>query len=130
MNAARRRLRLWWALALMGSLCLGATPGDIGGCGAAVRDLDGPAFFATKKVTDCEACRECGIVSRMCRTACDGEPPEVREFPQGCFPLTHDGVVCLRALMNAACDEYQSFMDDGNPQVPTECNFCSPEAMP
>jgi hypothetical protein len=42
-------------------------------------------------------------------------------------PLVHDGEVCLRALDDAACEDYLEYMSDVAPTVPTECNFCPAE---
>jgi hypothetical protein len=50
--------------------------------------------------------------------------PVPSEFPKGCFPLVHDGEVCLRALSYSTCDEYVEYLDDRVPRIPTECNFC------
>jgi hypothetical protein len=32
--------------------------------------------------------------------------------------------VCLRALLDASCDDYGDFVRDAAPDVPSECNFC------
>ncbi len=134
MSRALPRRRRWLLLSLVtGMLALlasAATPGDIGGCGTPVADLDPPVFFDTKKSVDCEACRECSISSQSCRVACDEKPAAIRSFPEGCFPLTHDGVVCLRALLHASCSDYERYMSDDAPETPTECNFCPEEAKP
>jgi hypothetical protein len=45
-------------------------------------------------------------------------------FPEGCLPLVHDGEVCLRALLYATCAEYEAYVDDARPKVPSECDFC------
>lgn len=111
-------------LALGAALCLAPTPGDIGGCGQAAQDLDPPAFFLSLQSVQCDRCQECGIRTRACDAACSGaEVPT--EFPEGCFPLVHDGTVCLRAMIQASCDDHREFAAEP-PQVPSECNFCPP----
>jgi hypothetical protein len=45
-------------------------------------------------------------------------------FDPDCFPLVHDGEVCLNALRAASCNDYANYVDDLAPTVPTECNFC------
>ena len=114
------------AVAVFAAFCAAPTPGDVGGCGQAPQDLDPPVFFATKKAIDCERCTECGLASDRCEEACDETADIERSFPVGCFPLVHDGEVCLRALLQAPCSDYRSFIDDEAPQTPSECNFCPP----
>ncbi len=121
--AARR-----WLLLLVALACLAPTPGDVGGCGQAVEDLDSEAFFAAKAEVDCDACRECGLVSERCTEACYGEPDE--RFPERCFPLLHDGRVCLRALQHSSCEDYERYVADVAPTTPTECDFCPLEEAP
>lgn len=122
--------RSWPAKVVLGALallfCAAPTPGDIGGCGQAPDLLDAPRFFATKKQVDCSRCEECGLVSNACDEACNGKPPSEDAFPDECVPLVHDGEVCLRALRHASCDDYETYMDDAVPAVPSECNFCPP----
>jgi hypothetical protein len=114
------------AVALVSVLFLAApVPGDVGGCGKAARSLDAPAFFEAKRALDCSRCRECDLVSKICEDACSAEPLAA-ELPRGCDPLEHDGDVCLRALADASCDEYETFVRDAAPEAPTECNFCPP----
>jgi len=109
-------------LAALAVCCLAPTPGDIGGCGQTARDLDPEVFFESKQSIECRRCEECSIRTRACETACDNGPvPE--QFPEGCYPLVHDGTVCLRALTQNACEEHQKVMADP-PLVPSECNFC------
>lgn len=105
------------------------TAGDIGSCGQDPDALDPEKFFAFKEAVDCRACSECGITTEACARACDPALDE-RAFPEGCFPLVHDGEVCLNALAAAGCDDYASFMSDSAPTVPTECNFCPVEGAP
>jgi hypothetical protein len=111
-------------LALVALLfCAGPVPGDVGGCGKAPRSLDAAEFFDEKRALDCARCRECDVASEYCEATCapDAERPEL---PRGCDPLQHDGDVCLRALLDASCDEYEAFLRDEAPETPTECNFC------
>jgi hypothetical protein len=111
-------------------LCLAApTAGDIGGCGKAVEELDATKFFTEKRFVDCNKCLACSIASAACQRACSDEPVE-SSFPEGCFPLAHDGEVCLNALRDADCDEYLRYVDDVAPEAPTECNFCPPDGRP
>ena len=107
-------------------LCTAPTPGDVGGCGQPPRDLDPEAFFRNQRRIDCERCRQCGLLTERCTQACDRERPLPTEFPEGCYPLVHDGEVCLRALDAASCSDYAEFMRDAAPSVPSECNFCPP----
>jgi hypothetical protein len=108
--------------------CTAPTPGDVGGCGQKPDNLDPPTFFATKKAIDCSRCQECGIVTQTCIDACDGDVGWDTEFPEGCFPLVHDGEVCLRALQYASCGDYEGYVVDANPSTPSECNFCPPRS--
>lgn len=110
--------------------CAAPTPGDVGGCGQEAVDLDPGVFFASKQAIDCDRCRECGFASDLCLEACDESTPIPRDFPEGCFPLVHDGEVCLRALIHASCGEYERYVRDGAPETPSECNFCPLEEAP
>ena len=122
-GSARQRSRAAPLLAAVGALiCLAPTPGDIGGCGQAAQDLDPETFFLSKQTIECDRCRECRIRTPACEAACSGEPVPT-EFPEGCFPLVHDGTVCLRALTRASCDDHRAFSGEP-PSVPSECNFC------
>lgn len=119
----RRRSRVLPLIAALAALvCLAPTPGDIGGCGRAAEDLDPATFFLSKQTIECDRCRECRIRTPACELACSGAP-SATEFPEGCFPLVHDGTVCLRALTRASCDDHREFAGDP-PSVPSECNFC------
>lgn len=100
------------------------TPGDIGGCGQPAQELDPRIFYASKADVDCNRCRKCNLAFKSCDNACDPSIAVPASFPTGCYPLVHDGEVCLRALVNASCDDYLRFMDDQQPSAPTECNFC------
>ncbi len=111
----------WRLLVLF--FCLAApTAGDIGSCGQTAADLDGPAFFAEKRAIDCRQCNKCNFSSKACIQACNGKGKA--QFDDNCFPLVHDGEVCLHALSAARCKEYAAYIDDAAPSVPTECNFC------
>jgi hypothetical protein len=103
-------------------LCLAPTPGDVGGCGQSAELLGARQFFHKKREVDCSACDACGIHNRTCSTVCTDPIPS--RFPRGCFPLVHDGQVCLRALSYSSCDEYRSYLDDAAPRMPSECDFC------
>lgn len=121
-----RGLALRLAVALVSLLFLAApVPGDVGGCGQAAKSLDPAAFFQTKRALDCTRCAECGLKSRICDDACSAEPARAM-LPRGCDPLEHDGDVCIRALVDASCEEYETFVRDADPEAPTECNFCPP----
>jgi len=116
----RRRHGL--AVVLFVFLGMAPTVGDIGSCGQAADDLDAPTFFDLKARTDCQRCRECGLTGKLCTNACM-DPPQTF-FLTGCHPLVHDGEVCLRVLLHASCDDYASYMNDGAPTAPSECQFC------
>lgn len=99
------------------------TPGDIGACGQTARDLDPRAFFASKQALECSRCGECGLATPACEQACTA--PSVEQFPLGCYPLVHDGTVCLRALTRASCSDFSRVVAEPG-SVPGECNFCPP----
>lgn len=101
------------------------TAGDIGSCGQAPDELDPVKFFSAKELKDCEKCHLCGITTQACVLACEPYLDQ-SDFPRHCYPLVHDGEVCLHALDTASCDEYRQFMNDLTPTIPTECNFCPP----
>ena len=101
---------------------IGATVGDIGSCGQATDELDPRTFFDIKAGLDCDRCAECGLRTNACDRAC--KEPAATTFPKGCRPLVHDGEVCLRALIHAACSDYESYVDDTAPTAPSECQFC------
>jgi hypothetical protein len=100
------------------------TAGDIGSCSQTASDLDAQKFFDAKQNLDCDRCLKCGIVSNACTTACG--PTLQQAFPPHCYPVVHDGEVCLDALEVASCTDYQSYMADEDATIPTECNFCPP----
>jgi hypothetical protein len=126
MSIKPRRYELLLLGAWLLVFVMAPTPGDIGGCGQEAQLLDAPAFFSNKRAIDCDKCRSCAFVYDTCKEACDTSPPLPQAFPLGCFPLVHDGEVCLRALHNASCKDYGSYMtDDPNSRsTPSECNFC------
>ena len=109
------------------AFCAAPVPGDVGGCSQRAEELDGPTFFAIKASIDCEKCDSCSIDSESCARACAGEVDAA--LPRGCVALVHDGEVCLRALLDASCGDYASFVRDEAPTAPTECNFC-PRSQP
>ena len=118
-------------LAMLVLLLLVAAPtaGDIGSCGQPIADLDAVKFFSEKQAIDCAHCRRCGFVSASCESSC-GPELLVDAFDGDCFPVVHDGEVCLNALRAADCAEYAAYVADESPTVPTECNFCPPERKP
>ena len=111
-------------------LCTAPTPGDVGGCGQPAQDLDADAFFQQKRRIDCRHCEDCGFSTETCEQACADEELTTDGFPAGCYPLVHDGEVCLRALDDASCSEYRTYVDDDSSRVPSECNFCPPREEP
>ncbi len=103
--------------------CLAApVAGDIGSCGQPIADLDPDLFFAEKHRVDCDKCNACNFDTKLCTQACNGKGR--RSFDDGCFPLAHDGDVCLNALRAAGCSEYASYVADAGATAPSECNFC------
>jgi len=132
MRVTRRSLGAAMALSL---LAMAPTPGDIGGCGQPVEDLDPELFYRTLEAGDCAACRRCGFGTKSCELACATEKGLSPKFAEGCAPLAHDGEVCLRRLQNESCDDYRPYMADGDDGQaielasrprPTECQFCPP----
>lgn len=101
------------------------TVGDIGSCGQPPDEMDPGKFFQAKETIDCQKCDECAIDTTACELACT-PGLEVDDFPRDCRPLVHDGEVCLNALAAAGCGDYKLYMSDGQPTIPTECNFCPP----
>ncbi len=120
---APRRVELAALITVLVTLVAAPTPGDIGGCGQKAESLDPGVFFASKAVLDCQRCQDCDLAFQSCSKACN-ESDLPATFPDNCYPLVHDGEVCLRALNNASCDDYLGYMDDSNPSAPSECNFC------
>jgi hypothetical protein len=123
-GAAVRRSELAFAAVL--ALVFGAAPtvGDIGSCGQQATPLDETTFAAQRKALDCRRCTQCGLTTQTCIAACDPTKPGDVAWPSTCFPLEHDGVVCIDALEAASCSDYASFVADVAPTVPTECDFC------
>jgi hypothetical protein len=119
-NRDRRRHALTMALAVV--LGMGPTVGDIGSCGQQADDLDAVTFFDIKAGVDCTRCGECGLRGPRCTRACK-DPPDTT-FPAGCRPVVHDGEVCLRALIHASCNDYESYVSETAPTAPGECQFC------
>lgn len=103
------------------------TAGDIGSCGQAEDELEPARFFGAKQEVDCQRCADCELTSDACGKACS-PGLLIREFPPGCVPLEHDGVVCIDALAAAGCGDYRRYMADDASTIPTECNFCPPQA--
>ncbi len=104
------------------------TAGDIGSCGQEIEDLDPGRFFEAKADVDCRRCDECQLTTQACERACAATPGA--ELPDGCYPLVHDGEVCLNALEAASCADYAVYVADSGGSVPTECNFCPPREAP
>ncbi len=125
----RRRIEILHLVAVLLLVVAAPTVGDIGSCGAKPTDLDVPAFFKKKAALDCARCRECGITNFTCARACDPTLTPT-SFPEGCFPIAHDGEVCLHALEATDCQEYELFVSDQGATIPTECNFCPIEGAP
>lgn len=110
-------------LAVVALLFLAApTAGDIGSCNQSADDLDPNKFFVAKQQVDCQRCTDCQLVTNACMRACG--PPMGGTFPPLCYPVEHDGEVCLDALQVASCSDYQSYVSDQGATVPTECDFC------
>ncbi len=129
MKSVRRlaTVRLLFVVGL-GVLCAAPTPGDIGGCGQHPDGLDAPTFFERKRELDCKRCGDCGFHTEFCGDAC-AAAGELPDFPTGCFPLVHDGEVCLNAIDSASCSEYEDYSKDVGRLSPSECQFC-PEVAP
>ena len=124
MSRAARPFAVAATCALALALGTGATPGDVGGCGARASDLDVALFAKQRKDVDCARCRDCGLSTARCGRACDAAAASDVALPATCHPLAHDGDVCIRALRVASCDDYASYVDDDAPSSPTECDFC------
>lgn len=111
------------------AFCAAPTPGDIGGCGQEPQELDPETFFWSLQQRQCERCLDCELSTRACERACSDSLLQ-REFPEDCVPLVHDGEVCLRAMKESSCGDYEEYMSDSSPSVPTECDFCPTEGSP
>ena len=108
------------------AMLFGAAPtvGDVGSCGEQAAPLDQGTFAAQRKALDCQKCKQCGVTTKACTNACNPDAPSSVGWPNTCYPLQHDGIVCLDALQSAGCDAYASYVSDVAPTVPTECDFC------
>lgn len=107
------------------------TAGDIGSCGQEPAELDPQKFFLEKLAIDCRQCQSCELQTVTCQRACTNtEDLGELDFEENCFPLVHDGEVCLNALRAAGCDEYAAYVDDEAPEAPTECSFCPLDQRP
>jgi hypothetical protein len=102
----------------------GPTVGDIGACGRTATALDVATFSAQRKAVDCHRCTACGVMTQTCARACNTGVPSDVFIPSTCFPLAHDGEVCLDALEAASCSAYVGFVSDTAPTAPAECEFC------
>ena len=135
MNVTSWRVRLavmgrWlrpWGLAFM---VMAPVAGDIGSCGQEALELDPAVFFWEKLGIDCARCLECELQTESCLQACEKPYDPNATFDPDCFPLVHDGEVCLNRLYSASCDEYAQYMNDAAPASPTECNFCPLDLKP
>jgi hypothetical protein len=65
-------------------------------------------------------------MTETCKRACGAAMGGT--FPTLCYPLVHDGEVCLDALEAASCSTYASYVADVGATVPTECDFCPAQA--
>ncbi|HEY1695599.1 MAG TPA: hypothetical protein VGG39_25705 [Polyangiaceae bacterium] len=133
MRAPTRRVRTRdLALVAFFALVFGAGPtvGDVGSCGDQATALAESTFAAQRKAMDCQRCTQCGITTQTCTNACNPSKPSDVAWPSTCYPLEHDGIVCLDALQAASCSTYASFVSDVDPAIPSECDFCHviPEA--
>ena len=115
-------MRRAWKLVFVVFALAAPTAGDLGSCGQPVQELDPAIFFAVKGSIDCTKCLGCGFATKRCEEACYGTPSTA--FEPNCYPLVHDGEVCLNALRAAGCAEYEAYVDDAAATTPTECNFC------
>ncbi|MCA9618646.1 MAG: hypothetical protein KC731_06485 [Myxococcales bacterium] len=124
---ASSRLRAGLAAVAL-TLLAAPTVGDIGSCGQPIAELDPVKFFTEKAFIDCSQCERCGLATAACESACSGVAPDA--FVEDCYPLVHDGEVCLNALRAATCGAYEGYVADQAPTIATECNFCPIAAPP
>ena len=122
MTPRRRELVTVAVLALV--FGAGPTVGDVGSCGESATALDIESFEAERKGLDYQRCTQCNLTTTACVDACDPSKPSPVSIPSTCYPLEHDGQVCLDALQAASCSAYASFVSDVAPTVPSECDFC------
>ncbi len=113
--------------AVLALLAMAPSVGNIGSCGQEAELLDAEKFFRAKATIDCNQCTECGFVTPICEDACSGGPVPDEFFVQ-CFPLVHDGEVCLDVLRASTCGDYEGFTAEEGATIPTECNFCPIDA--
>lgn len=116
--------KMTFVVAVLGALTMAPTAGDVGGCGHEATLLDPAIFGAARKEEDCERCKECGVETTRCKSACNPSAAPDIVLPPTCRPLLHDGEVCLRAIAAASCDDFASYVDDVAPTTPSECEFC------
>lgn len=119
-----RRLGVALVAATLAVLCMAPTPGNVGGCGAEITELNSEQFAFDRKDKDCARCTECGISTARCVRACDPTKPPDTSVPSTCRPVSHDGEVCLDALTEASCESYATYVADTAPATPSECEFC------
>ncbi len=122
----RSRLKGWTLLRLaLVTIFFTAAPtaGDIGSCAQSPDELDPEKFYAAKEAADCKKCIACDLTSEACVHACEPEL-DLTDFPRRCFPLVHDGEVCLRKIDASSCSDFAAFVADEGATIPTECNFC------
>src|SRR6202012_2687101 len=126
----RRSLAAAFVVGVLAVLCMAPTPGDIGGCGTTVTELNVENSAFARKEQDCERCQDCSLHTTRCTNACDPSFPPDTALPTTCRPLEHDGEVCLRALHAASCSTYATYVSDTSPSTPSECDFCKVGASP
>lgn len=119
-----RRLATALVAGVLAVLCMAPTPGDIGGCGTTPTELDVESYAYARKAQDCERCNDCALHTARCSRACDPNLPPDTALPTTCRPLEHDGEVCLRALHEASCSTYATYVADTGASTPSECDFC------
>jgi hypothetical protein len=122
-RAVRREGRA--ALLPIALVLLSAAPsvGNLGSCGQQAELLDAEKFYRAKAAVDCNRCSECGLATSACVNGCE-QRLEADAFPEGCYPLVHDGEVCLDALDAVSCGTFEAFVAEEGATFPTECNFC------
>jgi hypothetical protein len=124
------RAELGIAAAVVLVFCMAPTAGDVGGCGKSAVELQEDDYNYSRKVLDCQRCRECALASARCTQACDSAIDGYVLFPKTCRPLRHDGDVCIRALRAASCDRYARYVTDDGAETPSECDFCRVQEAP
>lgn len=119
----RQGVAIGFVVGVLGVLCMAPTPGDVGGCGTTVTELNVDNYAYARKQIDCDRCNECSLHTTRCVHACDPNAPPDTSLPTTCRPLEHDGEVCVRALHYASCSDYATYVTD-TPSIPSECDFC------